>query len=80
MYANGVKIGNFPDRGTAVFTPSPSTSAIIGGWSTNVPALSLPEQPIFQPFNGSIDEVRLYNKTLSTDEISALYQLAKAGR
>ncbi|MGN6250132.1 MAG: LamG-like jellyroll fold domain-containing protein [Ginsengibacter sp.] len=81
LYANGVNVGNFPDRGTAVFTPDPSTSAIIGGWSNNVSALGVTADPkIYQPFTGSIDEVRVYNKTLSKDEISALYELGKAGR
>ncbi|HEU5054602.1 MAG TPA: LamG-like jellyroll fold domain-containing protein [Hanamia sp.] len=80
IYANGAKVGNFPDRGTSVFTPSPSTSAIIGAWSSNIPALGLPAQSFAQPFTGAIDEVRVYSKTLSKDEISALYELGKAGR
>jgi hypothetical protein len=80
IWANGVKIGNFPTRGTSVFTPSSSTNAIIGGWSNNVAGSGLPAQDFSIPFTGVIDQVRVYNKTLSDDEISALYQLEKAGR
>ncbi|HXS36721.1 MAG TPA: hypothetical protein VN721_08475, partial [Flavipsychrobacter sp.] len=31
-------------------------------------------------FTGSIDELRVYNKALAASDISALYQLEKAGR
>jgi hypothetical protein len=80
IWANGVKVGNYPDRGTATFTPSISNTAVIGGWISNVTGIGTNLQGFTLPFLGSIDEVRVYNKTLIDSEISALYQLEKAGR
>ena len=80
VWANNVKVGNFPNRGTAVFTPSASTKAVIGAWIANVTGSGVNLQGFTLPFLGSIDEVRVYNKTLTDAEISALYQLEKAGR
>jgi hypothetical protein len=80
IWANGVKVGNYPDRGTNVYTPSASTAAVIGGWISNVTGIGTNLQGFTLPFLGSIDEVRVYNKALLDTEISALYQLEKAGR
>lgn len=80
-WANGVKVSNFEDRGAVnVFTPSPSTSVVIGGWIANVTGIGMNVQGFTVPFIGAIDEVRVYNKALTDAEISALYQLEAAGR
>ncbi|MDQ6755504.1 MAG: LamG domain-containing protein [Bacteroidota bacterium] len=79
-WANGVKVSNFEDRGTNVFTPSTSTNAIIGAWISNVTGAGVNAQAFAVPFNGAIDEVRVFNKSLTDAEISALYQLERAGR
>ncbi|MEO5501975.1 MAG: LamG-like jellyroll fold domain-containing protein, partial [Ginsengibacter sp.] len=80
-WANGVKVSNFEDRGAVnVYTPSPSTSAVIGAWISNVTGIGVNVQGFTIPFVGAIDEVRVYNKALTDAEISALYQLEKAGR
>jgi hypothetical protein len=80
IWANGVKVGNYPDRGTNAFAPSISTTAVIGGWISNVTGIGTNLQGYTLPFLGSIDEVRVYNKTLIDTEISSLYLLEKAGR
>lgn len=79
-WVNGVKVSNFEDRGTNVFTPSASTNAVIGAWVANVTGLGVTAQGFTVPFTGAIDEVRVYNKALTSAEISALYQLELAGR
>jgi hypothetical protein len=80
LWANGVKIGNFPNRGTAVFTPSASTKAVIGAWIANVTGSGVTLQGFTLPFLGSIDEVRVYNKTLTDAEVGSLYKIERAGR
>lgn len=83
IYVNGVKISNsaWESRNNgdpmpfAVFTPS---YPIIGAtWSvaegTNTDAWNA-------ALKGEIDEVRVFNKLLTTAEIGALYELEKAGR
>ena len=80
IYANGQEIGAYNERGTNVYTPLTPASVIIGGWLNNVPGQPHTSDEWPHAFVGSIDQVRVYNKTLSADEISALYQLEKAGR
>ncbi len=80
IYANGVNIGAYSSRGTSVYTPMTPSSVIIGAWGNNVPSLDHTSDTWPHAFVGSIDQVRVYNKALSPDEISALYQLEKAGR
>jgi hypothetical protein len=80
IYANGVNIGAYNNRGTNVYTPMTPSSVIIGAWVNNIPSLANTSDTWPHAFVGSIDQVRVYNKALSADEISALYQLEKAGR
>ncbi|MEO8821168.1 MAG: LamG-like jellyroll fold domain-containing protein [Ginsengibacter sp.] len=80
MYANGVNIGAYSSRGTSIYTPMTPSSVIIGGWLNNVPGQPHTSDTWPHAFVGGIDQVRVYNKALSPDEISALYQLEKAGR
>lgn len=80
IYANGVNIGAYNTRGTNVYTPMKPSSVIIGGWLNNVPGQPHTSDTWPHAFVGGIDQVRVYNKALSPDEISALYQLEKAGR
>jgi Concanavalin A-like lectin/glucanases superfamily len=80
IYANGVSIGAYNTRGTNVYTPLTPSSVIIGGWLNNVPSQPHTSDTWPHAFVGSIDQVRVYSKALSVDEISALYQLELAGR
>jgi|SRR5665647_3353 len=80
IYANGKSIGAYNTRGSNVFTPLTPSSVIIGGWLNNVPSQPHTSDTWPHAFVGSIDQVRVYNKALSADEITALYQLELAGR
>ena len=44
----------------------------IGGWASLIDGKQAEAWMTY--FNGSIDEVRMYNKALSTEEIAKLYQ------
>jgi hypothetical protein len=80
IYANGQSIGAYDDRKANVYTPATPSSVIIGGWLNNVPNQPHTSDTWTHGFVGSIDQVRVYNKVLSQDELSALYQLELAGR
>jgi len=80
VYANGKNIGAYSSRGTSYYTPLTPSSVIIGGWLNNVPGQTHTSDTWPHAFVGSIDQVRVYDKALSVDEISALYQLELAGR
>ena len=80
LWVNAVKVGNFSDRGTNVYTPAPTTKAVIGAWIANVTGSGVNPQAFTVPFNGAIDEVRVFNKALTDAEINSLYLLELAGR
>jgi len=80
VYANGVSIGAYSSRGANAYTPRTPSSVVIGGWLNNVPGQPHTADTWPHAFVGSIDQVRVYDKTLSQDEITALYQLELAGR
>jgi Concanavalin A-like lectin/glucanases superfamily len=80
IYANGVSIGAYNTRGTNVYTPLTPSSVIIGGWLNNVPGQPHTSDTWPHAFVGSIDQLRVYSKALTVDEISALYKLELAGR
>jgi Concanavalin A-like lectin/glucanases superfamily len=81
IYVDGVKVNNpeWEQRGTtgplSFFTP---TKPVIGAWGTNLPGGTAEAWQV--PMTGSVDELRVFNKALTDAEISALYQLEKAGR
>jgi hypothetical protein len=80
VYANGVSVGAYNQRGPNVYTPVTPSSVVIGGWINNVPGQPHTADTWPHAFVGSIDQVRVYNKALTPSEISSLYQLEKAGR
>lgn len=82
LFVNGVKISNpkWEKRSDEAipfnqFTPS---YPIIGALKTVVEGTN--SDTWNAPLTGSVDEVRIYKKSLSDAEISALYQLELAGR
>jgi Concanavalin A-like lectin/glucanases superfamily len=81
IYADSAQVNNtlFENRGSNSYVYTPH-EVIIGGWYNNIPGKSVSADTWTTPFTGKIDEVRLYNKTLTPAEIIALYQLGKAGR
>jgi hypothetical protein len=62
LYINGTLIGTRASKDNTMHT-CPNAQLLIGGWWNQDPAAS---------FNGKIDEVRLYNRELHTDEIKEL--------
>lgn len=84
LYANSVRVSNnnFRHRGGLgpIVMPTP-TQVVIGGFSNaSTRFLKSPILGFHGLLNGSIDELRVYNKALNDLEISALYQLEKQGR
>ena len=79
IYSDGAKISSpaFEVRGTntSLVFDSPSFVYIgaFGNFATTTDTWN-------KPMNGSVDEIRMYNKALTASEVDALYQLEKAGR
>ena len=81
IYADSAQVSNklFENRGTNAFTYT-TGEVIIGGWYNNIPGHTVSMDDWTTGFTGKIDEVRVFSKVLTTDEITALYHLGKAGR
>ena len=94
LYANGVVVsdGIFRHRtytptggtetglGPIVNSPG-ATQVVIGAWPTATAGFTnSPDQGWQGLTTGSIDEIRVYNKALTTLEIGSLYQLELANR
>lgn len=80
IYANGTSIGAYSERGNSEYTPMTPSSVVIGAWLNNVPEQTHTGDTWPHAFVGSIDQMRVYNKSLTAAEISALYKLESAGR
>ena len=69
---------NFENRGSAFkFTAG---EVIIGGWYNNIPGKTVSSDLWTVPFNGKLDEIRVWDKLLPDADITALFKLGKAGR
>ncbi len=81
IYADSVQVNNtlFENRGANSYVYTPH-QIIIGGWYNNIPGLQVSGDTWTTPFVGMIDDVRVWNKTLTPAEIAALYKLGLAGR
>jgi len=84
LFANNIRVSNnnFRHRGGlgALVSPTP-TQVVIGSFSNAAAHFShSPTLGFHGLLNGSIDELRVYNKALSDLEISALYKLERQGR
>jgi hypothetical protein len=64
VYLNGVDDTGASGGNTGTYF-GPSTPGAIGNNNTSA------------AFNGDIDEVRLYNRALSADEVAALYNMGR---
>ncbi len=90
IYANGVRVSNNKFRfrnaagvgfGAMTLPTGASTQVLFGGYPNATNGFPLSPLQGFQGlFRGNIDETRFYNKALTDDEITALYQLELAGR
>jgi hypothetical protein len=80
IYVNGVLVSNmgFETRG-APFKYTPG-EVIIGGWYNNIPGKTVSTDTWTVPFNGKIDEIRVWNKLLPESDIQAIYNLGVAHR
>ena len=78
---NGVKVGNFPNRGTGnnSFKAWEPSEVLIGA-NYNAAGMPVSADVSFAPMTGQLDEMRIYNKTLPDAFIKALYNLGKAGK
>jgi hypothetical protein len=81
IYTDSVLVSNinFENRGSNSFDYT-THELILGGWYNNIPGKQLTADTWTTPFTGKMDEVRVWNKTLTQAEISALYKLGLAGR
>ena len=84
LFADNIRVSNnnFRHRGGLgpIVMPTP-TQVVIGGFSNASTRFSKsPTLNFHGLLNGSIDELRVYNKALTDVEISALYQLERQGR
>jgi hypothetical protein len=81
IYADSALVSNvnFENRGANSFKYT-AGEVIIGAWYNNIPGHTVTADTWTVPFNGKIDEIRVWTKLLTTDEISALYHLGQAGR
>lgn len=82
VWGNGVKIGNYPNRGVgnSLFKSFEPNEIIIGGIYNVIPGKSVNADASFEAMTGNIDEIRVYNKVLPDAFISALYKLGAAGK
>lgn len=84
LFANNVRVSNnnFRHRGGLgpIISPTP-TQVVIGSFSnTSAHFSKSPTLGFHGLLNGSIDELRVYNKALSDVEIAALFKLESQGR
>lgn len=81
IYADGLKIGNFPNRGTVnTFFCHQPNEVIIGTNYNNIPGKTVNTDATFNRMTGQIDEIRVYNRPLGEAFVRALYNLGRAGK
>ncbi|HUC83382.1 MAG TPA: LamG-like jellyroll fold domain-containing protein [Flavisolibacter sp.] len=80
-WMNGVKVGNFPNRGTgnSNFKAWEPNELIIGA-NYNAMGMTVSTDVSVAPMTGQIDELRIYDITLPDAFIRALYNLGKANK
>lgn len=80
-WMNGVKVGNFPNRGTGGSSfKSWEPNELFIGANYNAAGMPVNTDVSFAPMTGSVDEIRMYNIALGDAFILALYNLGKAGK
>ncbi len=83
LFADGVDVGGYTQRSaTGALTMAVPVQAVFGSLaSSDIGFENAPEQQGWNPWaTASIDDVRVFNTTLSQVEIMALYNLGSAGR
>ena len=79
-WMNGIKVGNFPNRGTTNIYKSWEPSQLLIGANYNAAGMPVSADASFGAMTGSIDEIRMFNFPLGDAFIKALYNLGKAGK
>jgi len=81
-WANGVKVGSFPNRGVGnnLFKSYEPSEVIIGGNYNVIPGKTVSPDGTVGAMTGQLDELRIYNITLGDAFIKALYKLGKAAK
>lgn len=82
IWADGVKAGAFPSRGTGnnLFKSYEPGEVIIGGNYNVIPDKAVNTDVSFAAMTGSIDEIRVFNRVLPDAYIKALFNLGKANK
>ncbi|WEK18729.1 MAG: LamG domain-containing protein [Candidatus Pedobacter colombiensis] len=80
IWANGIKVGAFPSRGvgTNLFKSYEPSEIIIGGNYNVIPGKSVNTDVSFAPMTGRIDELKIWNISLTDAHIKAIYNLGLA--
>jgi hypothetical protein len=81
-WADGVKVGQFPNRGTGnnSFKAWEPNEFIIGSNYNGIPGKEVSADVSFAPMTGQIDEIRMWDRSLPDAFILALFNLGKAGK
>ncbi len=82
IWADGVKVGGFPNRGTGnnLFKAYEPNEVIIGSNYNGIPGKEVSSDVSFAPMTGQIDEIRIFNIALPDAHIKALFNLGKANK
>ena len=84
LFANNIRVSNNNFRvrgGLGSLVSTIPTRVVLGGFpNASTGFTNSPTEGFHGLYTGSMDEVRVYNKSLSDLEINALYQLEKQGR
>lgn len=82
IWADGVKVGGFPNRGVGnnLFKAWEPNEVIIGSNYNGIPGKQVNSDTNFAPMTGQIDEIRVYNIPLPDAHIKALFNLGKANK
>src|SRR5262249_22498458 len=72
LYVNGVQVASQAGLGSLVYDPSPTVPVTIGSdWGFGASSAR---------FTGHIDEVSIYNRALTLDEIADIYNADRLGK
>lgn len=79
IWADGVKVGAFPNRGiNNTFLCGVPNEFIIGANYNGIPGKEVSSDVAFGRMRGQVDEIRIYNRALPDAFILALFNLGKA--
>ena len=79
-WMNGVKVGNFPNRGTTNIYKSWEPSELLIGANYNAAGMPVSADVSFAAMTGSVDEIRMFNFPLPDAFIKSLYKLGLANK